>query len=565
MMFYSRIRQIGRAVDQAQRFRTIVAVFFKYGYDDVARKLPLPGLWRWLASRRFRREQVRLMALPRPERLRRAFEELGPAFVKLGQLLAGRKQILPAAYTEELGRLNDQVAPAPFAALQAILATELGRPLADCFRRIDETPLGSASIAQVYGAQLADGTEAVVKIQRPEIEHLVRTDLAIMQGIAEMLERHIEGWDAYHPGAIVAEFSQRMERELDFSEELAAMERFGRQFAGDATVRVPRVFRALSTRRVLTMERMVGIRATQVGTIEAAGLDRGEIARRLSDLTLRQIFVHGFFHGDPHPGNLLILPDNVVCFLDFGMTGFLVSEVRDEIAALFAAIAAGDERAAAKALLVLAGAELDPPRAGLESDMADFIQRNFAGDVRSLVFVRLLQSLFRLTARHRLILPPEIFTAIKALGQIEQVIHELSPDLDLMKLAEPFVREVRLRRLKPRRVLRELMEFNEETLATLRILPLEFRRAAVQLRDGKTTINFRLEGLQPLDETLERTVNRLSLAMILSAIIVASALMIHAGLSPLWHGISIIGLAGCVSACLLGLVLVVSMIRHGRI
>jgi ubiquinone biosynthesis protein len=564
-MLYSRFRQIGRAIGQAQRFRVIAGVFFKYGYDDVAGKLPLPGVWRWLPTRRFRREQRALMATPRPERLRRAFEELGPAFVKLGQLLAGRKRLLPHEYTEELAKLNDQVPPVAFSVVQAVLAKELARPLADCFLQVEEVPLGSASIAQVHGARLADGTDAVVKVQRPDVEHLVRTDLAIMHGIAEFLENHIEGWKAYQPGAVVAEFAQRMEQELDFSAELAAMERFARQFGAEATVRVPRVYRALSTRRLLTMERIVGIPASQLDALDAAGLDRPEIARRLADLTLRQIFVHGFFHADPHPGNVHVLPDNVVCFLDFGMTGFLVREVRDEIAALFAAIAEGDERAATQALLVLAGAELDPPRTGLEADVAEFIQRHFAGPARELVFVRLLQRLFRLTARHDLVLPPEVFTAMKALGQVEQLVHELAPGLDFLEQARPFVRDIRARRRQPRRVLRELLEFSGDAITTLRALPLELRRAAVQLRDGKTKVNFRVDGLSPLNETLERIINRLAIAMILSAIIVASALMIHARLSPRWHGISVVGLAGGVGAGLMGLVLMASMIRHGRI
>jgi ubiquinone biosynthesis protein len=563
-MLSTRFRQIGRAVEHAQRFRVIVRVFLKYGYEDLARQLPLPRFWLWLRTRGFRREQAALGRLPRPERLRRAFEELGPAFVKLGQLLAGRKRLLPRGYAEELARLHDRVPPVSYAEISAVIDAELPGTVAETFERIEETPLGSASIAQVHRAWLPGGAEAVVKVQRPGVERTVRTDLEIMARIAELLENHVEGWQAHHPVAIVAEFTRRMEQELDFTAEMAAMERFGRQFAGDPTVRVPRVFRDLSSRRLLTMERIDGIVATQVALLDAAGLDRAEVARRLGDLTLRQIFIHGFFHGDPHPGNVHVLPGNVVCFLDFGMTGFLVRETRDTLAALLVAIAGRDERDATHALLVLAGAELDAPRPGLEADVAEFIHRHFTGTVRELVFMRLLQHLFRITARHELALPPEVFTVVKALGQVEHLVRELAPELDLLEQARPFVREIHTRRMAPRRVLREFLHFGGDTMTALRALPLDFRRVAAQLRDGKAKVNFRVEGLRPLNETLERVTNRLAFAVVLAALIVASALVIHSGVPPTWHGMSIIGLVGYTVAGLMGSALLVSIIRHGR-
>jgi ubiquinone biosynthesis protein len=563
-MLFARFRQLGRAVGHVQRYRAIVTVFLKYGYEDLARRLPLPRFWLWLPSRRFRRKQAALGVLSRPERLRRAFEELGPAFVKLGQLLAGRTRLLPRPYIEELARLHDRVPPVPFAEVEAVLSSELKRPLAECFARIDEIPLGSASVAQVHRARLPDGADVVVKVQRPGIERVVHADLEIMMKLAELLENNVEEWQPHHPTVIVAEFARRMEGELDFSAEMAAMERFARQFEGDPTVRVPRVFRMVSGRRVLTMERIDGIPATQLAALDAAGLDRREIARRLADLTLRQIFVHGFFHGDPHPGNVHILPANVVCYLDFGLTGFLVRETRDSIAALLAAITGRDERTATQALLRLADAELDPPRPGLEADVAEFIHRHFTGPVRELVFSRLLQHLLRLTARHELALPPEVFTAVKALGQVEHIVRELAPDLDLIEQAGPLVREIRARHVHPRRLLREFLLFGGEAVTALRALPLDLRRLAAQLRDGRARANFRVEGLRPLNETLERVTNRLAFSVVLAALIVASALIIHADIAPQWHGIPIIGLVGYVFAGLMGTALLLAILRHGR-
>jgi ubiquinone biosynthesis protein len=563
-MLISRFRQMGRAVGQARRFRVIVHVFLKYGYDDLARQLPLPRVWLWIRSGRIRRKYAAISLLSRPERLRHAFEELGPAFIKLGQLLASRTRLLPHEYTEELAKLNDQVAPVPFAEIRAVIEGELRRPIAECFRRIAEKPLAAASMAQVHSATLRDGAKAAVKVQRPGIEPMVRTDLEIMAQIAELLENHLEEWKARHPAEIVAEFGRRIEQEMDFSSEMAAIERFARQFAGDPTVRVPRVIRDLSSRRVLTMERVDGIPATQIEALDAAGIDRTEVARRLGDLTLRQMFVHGFFHADPHAGNVHVLPGNVVCYLDFGMTGFLVQETRDTLAALLAGIVKRDERATTHALLVLAGAELDPTRPGLEADVAEFIYRDFTGTGREFVFMRLLQHLFQLTARHSLTLPPEVFTVIKALGQVEHLVRVLAPDMDFLEQAQPFVREIHAKRVHPRRLMRELLLFGGDAVATIRALPLDFRRIAAQLRDGNAKVNFRVDGLRPLTDTLERVTNRLAFAVVLAALLVASALVIRSGISPAWHGVSIVGLVGYTFAGLMGALLLVSMIRHGR-
>ncbi|OIR03772.1 putative protein kinase UbiB [mine drainage metagenome] len=563
-MLFARFRRFTRAVEHAQRYRTIVGVFLKYGYVDLAQHLPLSRLWIWLRSHPLRRGASEIGALSRPERLRRAFEELGPAFVKLGQLLAGRTRLLPRDYTDELVKLHDQVPPVDFREVEALITGELHQPPDRVFSRIDPKPLGSASIAQVHRAISREEGEVVIKVQRPDIERIVHVDLEIMMRIAELLERNLETWQPHQPSAIVAEFARRMEQELDFSAEAAAMERFARQFEGEATVCVPRVLRALSTRRMLTMECVDGVSASQLEALDAAGLDRREIARRLGNLTFRQIFVHGFFHGDPHPGNIHVLPDNVICFLDFGMTGFLERSVRDKLAALLVAVARKDEREATAALVHLAGAELEPPKPGLEADIAEFIQRHFTGPMKDLVFPRLLQQLLRITARHSLTLPPEVFLVIKVLGQVEGLVGALDPDYDFLEQAGPFVREIYGKRAQPGRIMRELLQFGGETVEALRALPMDIRRVAAQLRDGRAAVNFRVEGLRPLNETLERTTNRLAFAVVLAAMIVASALVIHSGIAPKWHGIPVIGLAGYVFAALMAATLLISMVRHGR-
>ena len=359
-----------------QRFRTIIAVFLKYGYGDLAERLPLPSPLR-LPFRKMREAQQEIMQLSPPERLRRAFEELGPTFVKLGQLLSTRTLLLPPPFIVELAKLHDEVPPFPFPVVMEVLKKELRRPPGDFFSAIEEVPIGSASIAQVHRAVRLNGERCVIKVQRPDIENIVRVDLEIMAQVATLLENHVEGWKVHRPTAIVAEFAKRIEQELDFTAEAAHIERFAHQFAGEPTIYVPKVFPVSSTQRVLTMEYVDGIKASCTDVLETAALDRQEIATRITDLVMKQIFVHGFFHADPHPGNIHIMPGNVICFLDFGMMGFLDLKTREIFSHFVIGIAQRNEGAAASALLRLAHAELDPPRAGFEADVAEFMHQHF--------------------------------------------------------------------------------------------------------------------------------------------------------------------------------------------
>ncbi|HTH50060.1 MAG TPA: AarF/ABC1/UbiB kinase family protein [Candidatus Limnocylindria bacterium] len=558
-----RFRQIGAAYHQGQRYRMIVGVFLKYGYEDLAHRLPLPSALRW-TIRKTRAEQQAIARLSPPEKLRHALEELGPTFVKFGQLLSVRTHLLSRPFTEELKKLHDAVPPVPFGEVRQVIEAELRRPLGDCFLSVEEQPLGSASIGQVHAATLLSGECVVVKVQRPGIEPVVRTDLQIMAHLAGLLENHVDGWKVHRPTAVVAEFAKRLEQELDYTAEAAHLERFAHQFAGEPTLHVPRLYHATCTRRVLTMERIFAIKASQLAELDAAELDRREIATRIADLVMRQIFVHGFFHADPHPGNLHILPGNVICFLDFGMMGFLDQHTRETFADLVIGIAQRREGEVATALLKLAGAELDPPRAGFEADVAEFMHQHFYRTIGEMVFGKLVNHLFQLTSRHALTMPADLFTMLKALSLMENLVRRLDPEHDLIEQARPFMKQVRMDRVSPRRVLRELVTFGGETATFLREVPLEIRRLLAQIKGGKSKLTFHHDGLEPLNNTLERASNRLSFALVLASLLIASSLVIHAAVPPIWRGVSVLGLGGYVFAGLMGVWLLLSMLRHGR-
>jgi len=563
-MLFGRFRQIGRAVEHMQRLRVIVGVFLKYGYEPLARRLPLPSPWH-LPFRSQRRTQEELSSLTPPERFRRALEELGPTFIKLGQLLSTRTHLLPRAFTLELANLHDAVPPIPFEQVQAILTAELKRPLQELFIGIEETPIGSASIAQVYRAVLLNGEKCVVKVQRPGIEKTVRVDLEIMAYLASLLENHVEGWRVHQPTAVVAEFAKSMEQELDFGAEAAHLERFAHQFAGEPTIYVPRIVPGLVTKRVLTMEYIEAVKASNIGELVGSGLDCRLIATRITDLVMKQIFVHGFFHADPHPGNIHIMPGNVICFLDFGMMGFLDEQTRQTFAKFVMGIAQRNEGATAAALLKLAHADLDPPRAGFEGDVAEFMHRHFYRPAGEMVFGQLINNLFYLTERHSLTLPADLSVMLKALALMEDLVCRLDPGHEIIAQARPFMRRMLLQQLGPKRLMRHWLEFGGEAAGLARELPLEIRRLMAQIKEGRARFHVHHEGLEGLLNTLERVVNRLAFALVLASLIVSSSVIIHARVPPLWgHDVSVIGVVGYLLAGLMGFWLLIAMLRHGK-
>jgi ubiquinone biosynthesis protein len=369
MLSIRKIGIIGRAYRHLKRYRHILTVLFKYGFGDLVDILRIEqyleiGLQ--MISRK-RREQVE--KLSRAERVRMVMEELGPTFVKLGQILSTRPDLISVEFIQELSKLQDNVPPFPYTEARQIIESELGRPLEDIFQHFEDTPLAAASIGQVHRAQLKDGEEVVVKVQRPGIRKIIEVDLEIMLHLASLMERHLEELQVHRPVRIVQEFSRTLEKEIDYTIEALHIERFARQSMDDPTVYVPKVFRDTTTERVLTMEYIDGIKASEIDRIEREGLDRKIITERGADLILRQVFDHGFFHADPHPGNIFVLPDNVICYIDFGMMGSIDRQTREDFADLIYTVVQRDEFRATQMLLKLTEYDEKPDVRALERDL----------------------------------------------------------------------------------------------------------------------------------------------------------------------------------------------------
>ncbi len=562
-MLFRRLESIGRTFHHLQRAREIAGVFLKYGYEDLLERLQLPSLLN-TPLKRLHKPDPLIRQLPPPERLRRALEELGPAFIKLGQMLASRSDVLPEEFVKELTKLQDQVPAIPFAEVRKIMEEELHEPLSKYYRSIDELPLGSASIAQVHKAEWHDGSVVVVKVQRPEVQETVKVDLEILEHLASLAEKHLPGWRAHHPVSLVKEMAKTLRRETDFNSEAAHVERFARQFVGEKTIYIPKVYHEATSERVLTMEFIDGVKAAMLVPESLAPSERKLLAERIGDLLLTQIFVHGFFHADPHPANIHILPGNIVCFLDFGMMGFMDVRTRENLADLVWGISRQDEGSVANALVRLSTADAEPSRPELESDVAEFMHRHFYRPVKELEFGHLIMQLFQLTGRHDLHIPADVFVMLKALGLMETLVRRLNPEHDIIAQATPYLRKARLGRLQPNRLVGAITNFGLDMADMVRELPAEVRRIVAQVKKGEARMVFRHEGLDPVMESAERISNRLSFSVVLASLIIGSSLIIHSNIPPKWHDIPVIGLIGYVLAALMGFWLLIAILRHGK-
>ena len=564
MFSIRKLGAIGRTYRHLNRYQRILRVLFKYGFNDLVDRLHIDQYLESGLQMINRKPREQIARLSRPERLRLVFEELGPTFIKLGQLLSTRPDLIPAEYLDELARLQDEVPPFSLAEVHAIFREELGRSPDEVFHYFDAEPLAAASIGQVHRARLDSGAEVVVKVQRPDIENVIAVDLEILAHLAGLMEQYLEEVQGHRPTAIVQEFARSLSREIDFAIELANVQRFARQFKNNAAIHVPLVYPELSTPRVLVMEYVLGIKASMAGQLREQGYDLPLIAERGATLVMEQIFVHGFFHADPHPGNLFILPDNVVCFIDFGQMGRLSRKDREDFTDLVLDLVAGDERTVVEGVLKVTVQLGEVDRESLARDLGGLVDLYLYRPLGELEAGRILQDLLDLVTRHKLTFKPAFYQMMKALSTVEGVGLMLDPKLELIRLARPFMRRIRLERMRPARLAEEIARTGSGYLQLLRELPEELRTILRQLRGGRMRIEFEHRGLQALGAALDRVSNRIAFAIVLAALIVGSSLIVLSDIPPHWHDIPVIGLLGFLVAGIMGFWLLLSIIRHGR-
>lgn len=562
------IRKLGvirRTYRNLNRYRQILAVLIKYGFENIVEMLKIDqyieiGLQLFTRHRGGREEK-----LSRAERIRMAIEELGPTYIKLGQILSGRPDLVPMDFLEELAKLQDKVPSFSVAEVRRIVYQETGQSVDDLFADFDPAPLASASIGQVHRARLSGGEAVAVKIQRPGIRKIIEVDLEIMLHLATLAERHIEELAHHRPVKIVEEFARTIEKELDYTLEAASMERVARAFFHDPTLYIPKVYTDLTTRRVLTTEFVDGIKVSLTEALDTAGYDRKRITRHGADILLTQVFEHGFFHADPHPGNLFVLPGNVIGMIDFGMMGTVDRSTRELFVDLVDAVVHRDEARAARLLLKLMLWDEEPDLRLLTKDVSDFMGEHLYKPIKDIQLGRVLSKILETTSAHRLRIPPEIFLMMKTLSTVEGVGMLLDPDFDMVANAAPFIRRVKLARFSPGRISGDAIRLAGQYMDFAQEFPRDLLEITRNIRKKKFTFMLELKSMENMLSTHDQISNRISFSIIIAALIIGSALIVISKTPPLVYGISLIGIIGFVTAAILGIWLLVAIIKKGRL
>ncbi|MFA5903175.1 MAG: AarF/UbiB family protein [Desulfobacula sp.] len=566
MLSIKTIGRVGKRYRHLLRYQQVIGVILKYGFENL---IHARNIDRYIESGLqlipFVTRHEKVEKLSRNQRIRMALEELGPTFIKMGQVLSSRPDLIPVDLLNELTKLQDHVPPFEFEHVKTIIESEFGKPCDQVFLSMEAKPFASASIGQVHLAKIHEDEPVAVKIQRPGIRKTIEIDLEIIQHLASIMENNIEEAAIFNPVRIVEEFARTLEKELDYSIEAANMERMAQQFKDDRTIHIPGVFTAESGERVLTMEYIHGIKADDIDEIDAAGLDRKLITRRGADFIMKQVFEHGFFHADPHPGNIFILEKNRICPVDFGMTGFVDKTTQEIFVDLIHSIAVGNHKLTARLLCELTEYESQPDLSRLEKDVSLFVSLHLSKALKDIKTAKMLNQFLELCASHKLRIPPDLFLMLKAFISIEGTARLLDPEFDMISHAIPYVMTAKYKKFKPSRIAEDVMGLARESYRLLRNLPGDAVEIMRLTKSGKLSFSIKIDNLDKLLNNQDQTSNRISFSIIIAALILGSAIVINSDVPPILFGVSVIGIAGFIAAAVLGIWLLIAIIQKGRL
>ena len=546
-----------KTISNLGRFKDIVVTLMKFGFDDLVQRLDVPGAGLVKKIHKVDRE------LSTYQRIRYALEELGPTFIKFGQIMSLRPDLLPQPLIQELSRLQDEVGHEDFTEIRKVIEKSLDRPLEEVFSAFDLEPLAAASLSQVHHGVLAEGGLAVAaKVQRPGIRHKIEMDLDILAAIADRLHERSEELRAYDLPNLVRVTRRSLLRELDFTREARNM-RIARSYASDdSAVYIPRVYEDYCSEQLLVMEYVKG---TKLKEIERDSLEEpAALARQGLKAAIKQILEDGFFHADPRPGNMLITNEQRLCLLDWGMVGRLSETDRYELIDLMKSVVERDTRALLNALLRIANGEPGIDRRALERELLDLLDSFYATTIGDLNLGELLMDMTALVREHRLRLQPDLVLMVKALVTAEGTARLIYPELDVISEAEASVKQLAAKRFEPAAIIRHVRSSLSDLLALYRVLPSRFSEIVDKLDRGELSVRFEHENLGGLRNTLEGGSNRLTLGIIIAALIIGSSMIITTGVKPLLWGFPALGIIGYVISGVLGLWLIFTIIRTRR-
>ncbi|MBC8414353.1 MAG: AarF/ABC1/UbiB kinase family protein [Nitrospira sp.] len=550
------------------RIRDVVNVFLRHGFGQVIERLNLhrviPLRKRLKVFARNRREEKHTVA----ERLRMAFSELGPSFIKLAQVLSTRPDLITIEYADEFKKLQDDVPSFSPDKAREIIELELGLKISEVFSQFDSNPIAAASIAQVHNAVLQTGEEVIVKVQRPDIREMIETDIAILSSIARLMLKYIPESKFFNPIGLVDEFAKTVRKELDFVAEAKNAQRFKNNFKDNTDIHIPFIYKDYLTARVLVMERVRGIRIDDLEGIKALGIDSKQLARKGVNAYFKMIFEDGYFHADPHPGNLFVMDDGKIGLMDFGIVGWLAPDVVDNIAGAFLAILNRnfDKLVDLYIDMGIASEEMDREklRKDLRYDLVVLMSPLYDAAISEINFPEYLEASTHMMMKHGLTVPSELLLMNRTFLIVDNLGRELDPDFNLIVAAEPYAAKLVKRRLSPQR----FIERTEESLAEIGELLVDTPRQINKLlrKTMRDEIRIKIEhiGLDNLIKDIDRSSNRMAFSVVVAALIIGSSMLVQSDLGGTVLGFPLVGGIGFLTAFLLGIWLLISIIRSGR-
>ena len=557
------LRETLSMVRDLSRLHEISAILIRYGWGDVVRILGVSHLLERAGRLLHWQTSNEITQLDLPVRIRLALTDLGPTFVKLGQILATRVDVFPPSWIAEFEKLHSQVPPVPFERLRPGLEALWGRPVESMLQDFQVEPFAAASIAQVHRAKLADGTPVVVKVRRPDILPKIEADLRILNHLARIMELQMPDIRRYRPVQIVGQLKRSLLRELDLVKEARNLDTFAEHFRGDESIHIPRVYWEYCGESVNVQEELVGIQGTDIARAREAGYDLKLLAARGADAVLKMILLDGYFHADPHPGNVIYLPGNRIGMLDFGMVGRITDSRRDQIIDFLEALIHKDEGGMLNVLSLWAGdAEIDEEH--LAYDISEMV---FGYDNLTLKDIRIGALLSEVTAVMRdnhLSLPPDLTLLFKAIITLEGLGHQLDPDFHMVDHLTPFVQKVMEARYSPQALARRARRGFKEMAEIVVGLPRDVARLFRMARRGRLRVDLDLKRLDHFGLQLNQTANRLTMGVLTASLVVGSSIIMTVQGGPALFGLPLFGLLGFVVAFFNSVWILYAIWRSGR-
>ena len=542
------------------RLREIANVLSRHGFGYLFDQAGLRDL---LHRRSMAEGAERQGKLTTPQRMFLAINELGPTFIKIGQIISTRPDLVPWPYLEQLEKLQDMVPPFPAEQVEEIFRQEQQKPLAEVFVGFNPVPIASASIAQVHRAQLMTGESVVVKVQRPDIQRIIEMDLEILFDLARLLESRTVWGKHYGLVDVIEEFAQALRAELDFTSEGRNADRFYNLFADDPGIVIPKVYWEYSTRQFLVMEYIDGIKMSATEQLRLEGFDLQLIGRNFVNAILKQIYIFGFFHSDPHPGNLAVMPGATIVFMDFGQVGRVDEITRAKAVNLVLAMVRYDVDDVMRGLLDIGVVRRKVNRTALRRDLNRLQQKYYGLPVAEIEVGVALQELVDLSYRHEIKIPAEFALAIKCLVTSEGVLQQLDPKISLLELAEPFARRIVRQRMAPKEIQRSLTRTALEFWNVAHRVPKQVENVLGLVEEGELKVQLEHQNLHRFGTRLNMPGNRLALSILIGCLIIGSSLIVNRSPGSFLSRLPIAEI-GYIVAAAMGFWLVVSIFRSGR-